>query len=204
MNRRILKEKYYLCTIETKQDITMKQIVYCMALAGMMVLTVSCGNKKQSDDIIAERIEKPKLQAPIRQSDYDKQTEVQWGGNTYRVAIHRQPNDSLPMVKDEMGQKFVDNEVTVSVTRADGTIFFERTFTKSSFNSSLDDDYRKTGILDGLVFDKANGSNLEFAGSVSHPQTDEYIPIRLVLDRMGSVTTKRDVEAVGDEEEMAD
>lgn len=182
----------------------MKHIVSCVAMVGMIALTMACGNKKQSDDIIAERIEKPKLQAPIRQSDYDKQKDVQWIGATYRVTIHRQANDSLPKVQDELGQKFIDNEVTITVSRADGSIFFERTFTKSSFSACLDDDYRKTGILDGLVFDKASGNTLEFAGSVSHPQTDEYIPIRMVLDRMGSVTTKRDVEASNDEEEVAE
>ena len=124
-----------------------------------------------------------------------------WGvSNSYKVEIHRQPCDSLPMVTDELGQKFVDNEVEVTVTRADGEVFFTRSFTKANFDACLDNDYRHTGILDGLVYDKVNGSNLEFAGSVSHPQTDEYIPVRVVLSSTGNVTIKRDVETDANED----
>ncbi len=166
------------------------------------VLLASCGGKKQSTDIIAEKMEQPKLEAPIRQAEYEKTHEVQWQGSACKVEIHRQPNDSLPMVADEIGQKFVDNEVEVMVRKADGTVAFSRSFTKASFDACLDDDYRHTGILDGLVFDRVNGGNLEFAGSVSHPQTDEYIPVRVVLSPSGSVTFKRDVE--GDEDDVTD
>jgi hypothetical protein len=46
--------------------------------------------------------------------------------------------------------------------------------------------------LEGLVFDKAEGDWLEFAASVSHPQTDEYIPLIVRLSRMGEISIKRD------------
>ena len=65
-------------------------------------------------------------------------------------------------------------------------------FTKSTFDAQLDDDYRQTGILEGLVFDKVDGNNLVFAGSVSHPQTDEYIPLVVTVSNFGNVTIKRD------------
>lgn len=175
--------------------------------ACMTTLLASCGGKKQNNDIIAEKVERPQVEAPIRQADYDKTSEVQWMGHGYKVEVHRQPNDSLPMVTDEIGQKFVDNEVAVTVRKSDGTVFFSRSFTKASFDACLDNDYRHTGILDGLVFDRVNGGNLEFAGSVCHPQTDEYIPVRAVLSPSGSVTFLRDVEGDADgeaEEETAD
>lgn len=170
------------------------------------VLLASCGEKKQHTNIITEQVERPQVEAPIRQAEYDKTHEVQWMGKGYKVEIHRQPNDSLPMVTDEIGQKFVDNEVEVTVRRADGTVFFSHAFTKASFDACLDNDYRHTGILDGLVYDKTNGSHLEFAGSVSHPQTDEYIPVRVILSPSGNVTFKRDVEGNEDDgmDEVAD
>ena len=67
-----------------------------------------------------------------------------------------------------------------------------RVFTKSTFEAQLDDDYRQTGILEGIVFDQIDGNNLVFAGSVSHPQTDEYIPLVITVSNFGDVTLKRD------------
>ena len=42
------------------------------------------------------------------------------------------------------------------------------------------------------MFDKADGDWLEFAASVCHPQTDEYIPLIVRLSRMGELTIQRD------------
>ena len=78
------------------------------------------------------------------------------------------------------------------MVRADGSVFFKKVFTKATFDAQLDDDYRQTGILEGLVFDKVDGNNLVFAGSVSHPQTDEYIPLVVTVSNFGNVTIKRD------------
>ena len=76
-------------------------------------------------------------------------------------------------------------------------------FTKTAFDSFLDDDYRNTGILEGLVFDKAEGGVLRFAASVSHPNTDEYIPILIKIDRNGNMKMERDVnlDTTSEEEE---
>ena len=109
------------------------------------------------------------------------------------------------MVKDETGQQFEDNHNTLRIIRADGSVFFGRTFTKAAFDAQLDDDYRQTGILEGIVFDQVDGNNLVFAGSVSHPQTDEYIPLVITVSNFGDVTIKRDdqmdTSAVEKEEE---
>ena len=96
------------------------------------------------------------------------------------------------MVKDELGQQFVDNRIVLKVIRADGSIFCTKTFTKSAFNACLDVDYRKTGILEGFVFDRAEGNQLFFAASVSHPQTDEYIPLVVTLSNFAEVGISRD------------
>ena len=172
----------------------MKQKVSMLLLAGMAVMLVACGGKKKSEDIIAPRIVKVQPKDPIRMQPYLDEKEVSWIGKKYFVSVSRQPSDSLPMVKDETGQKFVDNVISVKVLRVDGSQFFARTFKKSDFLSYLDDDYIKTGILEGLVFDKAEGDFLEFAASVSHPNSDEYIPLVVRLSRMGQITIQRDTQ----------
>ena len=98
------------------------------------------------------------------------------------------------MVEDETGQKFVDNVFKVTVSRSDGSIFFNRTFTKPFFAQYVNEDFRKTGILEGIVFDKADGDWLVFAASVGHPQTDEYMPLVMRLSRMGNLEVKLDTQ----------
>ena len=167
-----------------------KKIIIALIVAPLLL--ISCGKKKQHDDIIVQDTETPKPQAPIRMQDYRQTTDVQWLGKQYQIEVSRTASDSLTMVKDELGQQFVDNRIVLKVIRADGSIFCTKTFTKSAFNACLDDDYRKTGILEGFVFDRAEGNQLFFAASVSHPQTDEYIPLVVTLSNFAEVGISRD------------
>ena len=163
-----------------------------VALAFVGLITTSCGKKKQHDDIIVQETETPQPQAPIRMQDYKDIKDVQWLGKQYQVEVTRTASDSLAMVKDETGQQFVDNRIVLRVIRQDGSVFCTKTFTKSAFNGCLDDDYRQTGVLEGFVFDKAEGNQLFFAASVCHPQTDEYIPMVVTLSNFAEVGISKD------------
>ena len=173
----------------------MTKSLFMVMATGLMLSMAACSEKKKSTDIITQRVETVKPKGPERMQEYDNSSDVGWIGKKYKVSVHRQPADSLPMVKDETGQKFVDNIITVTVLRADGSQFYSHNFTKTDFLNYLDDDYSKTGILEGLVFDKAEGDFLVFAASVSHPQADdEYIPLVVKLSRMGELTIQRDTQ----------
>ena len=169
----------------------MKHIQWFVALLSV-VLMMSCGKKKESKDIIVPTIVAEQPKSPISMQPYNQQQEVKWLGRDYQVIIDRVADDSLHMVQDEAGQKFVDNRITLRVIRADGSVFFKKVFTKGDFDEQLDDDYRQTGILEGLVYDKVDGNNLVFAGSVCHPQTDEYIPLVVTVSNLGKISVKRD------------
>jgi hypothetical protein len=151
-----------------------------------------CKEKKQHNDIITKKVETPKPQGPIRMQDYTQTKDVQWLGKSYQVEVKRIADDSLKMVKDETGQQFVDNRISLRVCRADGSVFFSSSFTKAAFESHLDADYRRTGILEGFVFDKVEGNHLFFAASVCHPETDEYIPLVVTVNNMGEVGIRLD------------
>ena len=172
----------------------MMKRIQMLWLAVVAMMVIGCGGKKKSDDIIAPKAEQPKLQAPIRMQDYAQTTNIKWLDKNYQVEIRRVPDDSLRMVKDETGQKFVDNRISLRILRADGSVFFSRSFTKAAFDAYLDNDYRQTGILEGLVFDKVEGANLFFAASVCHPQTDEYIPMIVSVSSLGDIGIRRDSE----------
>ena len=180
----------------------MKQTVSMLLLAGMVIMLSACGGKKKSEDIIAPRIVKVQPKEPIRMQPYLDERKVEWIGKTYFVTVSRQPSDSLPLVKDETGQKYVDNVFRLTVSRQDGSVFFSRTFTKKAMAQYLDDDFNKTGVFEGIVFDRAEGDNLFFGASVGHPQSDEYIPLVFRLTRMGELTIKRDTQMDSTPEDM--
>lgn len=170
----------------------MKKVLIALLTVGLLTVPCSCKKEKKSDDIIATKYEVKRPKAPIRMEEKKDSKNVQWVGRSYTLEILRMPDDSLAYVQDETGQKFVDNRITLRIIRTDGSVFFQRTFVKQTFSSCLDDDYRKTGILEGLVLDKVDGSQLVFAASVCHPQTDEYIPLSIMVDNFGNVSVKRD------------
>jgi hypothetical protein len=178
-----------------KRELTRHSMLVVMITVALgTAMLTGCKQKKQTEDIIVRKTETPKPQAPIRMQDYNQVKDVEWLDRSYQVDIRRMADDSLKMVKDETGQKFVDNRIQLKVIRQDGSVFFSRTFTKADFNDYLDDDYRATGILEGLVFDRVDGYQLIFAGSVCHPQTDEYIPLVITLSNFGDVTISRDTQ----------
>ena len=104
----------------------MKQLLSVVLLAVMVVVLAACGGKKKSDDIIAPRIVKVQPKEPVRLQPYLDEKEVAWIGKKYFVSVSRQPCDSLPMVKDETGQKFIDNVFRLTVSRQDGSVFLVR------------------------------------------------------------------------------
>ena len=165
----------------------------------LLVLTViglvgifGCKEKKPSEDIITVREEIPAPSGPVRMQSFNNQRVIQWLGKEYHVEITRTADDSLRMVTDETGQKYVDNRVSLIIRRADGSVAIQKKFLKSVFEAYIDQEYKKGGVLEGLVFDKVNGQHLEFAASISLPQTDEYIPLNVKIDNFGNVTIERD------------
>ncbi len=173
----------------------MKKIWTSLVIALAVMSLAGCGEKKDSNTIIARKVVKKAPSHPIRMQDYTQTKEVDFAGGHLKCVIHRTPDDSLTMVKDENGQKYVDNVITLTVTRRDGSVFVKRTFTKKTFDDCLDDNYRKTGILEGFVFDKIDGGNLCFAASVCHPQNDdEFIPLVVKVSPAGAFTLARDTQ----------
>ena len=173
----------------------MRKLLSLLLMGAVLVGAVSaCSSKKKSEDIITTKFEKPKLQEPISLEGNSTTKAFKWAGRDYSCRIDRVADDSLPMVKDEIGQQYVDNRINVTITRADGSTFFQRCLTKRDFDAQLDDDYRQTGILEGLVFVEVDAEKIHFAASVSHPQTDEYIPLVMTVNRTGGVTILRDTQ----------
>lgn len=168
--------------------------------AVMCFVMISCGEKKPANDIIARKSEKKAPSAPARMQDYSHKETVDWLGKTYSVEIKRNVDAELPMIVDDSGSKYYDNKITVTVSRSDGSVFFDRSFSKADFSSCLTEGYMKKSALLGIVLDKAEGDNLCFAASVGSPDvlSDEYMPLVMTLSRMGNINIKKDTRLDSD------
>lgn len=163
-----------------------KAILSVMAGAAVLMLLGGCKEKKQANDetIIAIDYTPPVITAPISMDSLTESRSVVWMNRGYTVSTTRVPMPTLPMVSNDYGQKYVDNRVTVVVRRPDGSEFYNEVFTKSSFSTLLDADYKKNGLLAGIRFVKAEGQRLEFAVSIAHALLidSEEMVLKLTVD----------------------
>lgn len=137
-----------------------------------------------------------------RMKDYDLTDSVTLGSHLYVYTIHRQADDSLKVVVDENGDKFVDNYYDLTIVR-DGANFFRRRFTKLSFGSQLDESFRKNGILDGFRYMSAKEGKLTFGVCVSYPESDMSEPFLLTVGPDGSFTLEPDMAPDIEEEDTS-
>ena len=174
----------------------MKQRASILTAILAAFLLMGCKEKKTTNVIIAPKpvVEKP--QGPQRMGETNQRETVKWLGKNYTVEVKRAAADSLPKVKDESGKEYFDNLIRVKVTREDGSEFFNRVFSKKSFDDYLDENTRKNGALLGIVLVEPQGDNLVFGASVGSPDalSDEYIPLVLTISRMGDVGIKKDTQ----------
>ncbi len=165
--------------------------IFTVIIIGTMAMTLqSCKEKeKKSNIIIAKKPEAQVARPTQHMSEYTDSRQTDWVGSTYTVEVKRISDTSLPVVEQEDHTKYYDNKISVRVIRKDGSVFFQREFTKSDFKPYLDQNTLKHGVLLGVVFDKAEGDNLLFGGSVGSPDvtSDEYVPFTVKLSRMGNV-----------------
>ena len=104
-----------------------------------------------------------------------------------KVQVFRTPDETLPRVKDEAGNEYVDNRVNLRII-SQGKTLVERSLTKASFASVVDQRFLQHAIFEGLVYDTVTSRGVVFAASVSYPQSDLYVPIRLTFTAGGHVS----------------
>lgn len=129
----------------------------------------------------------------VRMQPWNDNDTAKMNGKVYTYAIQRVATDSLMKVKNDAGEVFVDNIITLRVSRGSEKVF-SKTFTKESFSTIVDQQFMKRAILEGLVFDKVTPQGLRFIVSVSYPQTDMYIPVALTIAADGKMSMAKNNE----------
>ena len=170
----------------------MKKHLLALVTMSVAICLASCGGKKEKTDIIARKPIVVRAKETRAKGDHRESRKVQWIGASYTVDTEFKADKSLPLISDGE-QKYYDNRATVKILRKDGTVFFNRTFSKADFINQIDASY-KDGALLGVVYDKCDGDNMYFAASVGSPDksSDEYVPLVVKISRFGDVSIKKD------------
>ncbi len=175
----------------------MKATRVMMAASIVAAMTLSCKKKKETSTIIIPKQEVVKPSDTIAWMERsESKKELPWLNANYVIKVVRERVDSLPLAKDEIGNRYYDNSIFISITKADGSTFFEKKLTKKSFYEFLDDDMKKNGALLGFVYDGIDNNKLRFAGSVGSPdvQSDSYVPLVMLVDSEGHMSIQRDTD----------
>ena len=166
---------------------------FALILLISVVAFSSCKKKEQTDDIIVEKvIEKPQ-EGPESMGNDEQSGSITWiKGAEYSYTIKRVSDSESPLVTNHE-KEYRDNSITLVVRRADGSVFFEKTFSKANFAPVLPKDFKENGVLLGMNFDKAEGNNLSFVVSVGSPDetNEEFYYVRMLLDNLGSTRAER-------------
>ena len=175
----------------------MKHIYGIAVACGLLVS--SCGGKKtatveeeQQRVLQIDSVDAASGVQRMKVSQYNEDVTI--GGRAYHIAITREPDDAAPTVKSEVGT-YVDNKVTLRISRADGSEWVNRTVRKSDFAAIMGDSYTRHFILEGLVYDEERTQNENrpvFATSISVPMTDLYIPFIARVNASGQLEIVRD------------
>ena len=174
----------YLCSQMKAKTITF--LVISVALSAGIT---SCKEKAKSDDIYIAKYVPEGPKDPIRMGVDQRRNEVEWMGKPFSVIIKRESSDSLPMLKDETGQKYYDNRVTLTVLRSDSSVFMKKSFTKESFASYVDTDFKQEGIFENIVYHGVEDQKLKFGAVITRPGSeDEFVPLDMYIDSEGGLS----------------
>lgn len=176
----------------------MKNFMPLMALMMAAGLFVACGKKKTHtvDNIIVPPKEVNVPDTTIHKMNVTQGVDsIKWLGTSYCVNVKRTTSDSLTYIIDNTGKRYRNNSIEVKITRKDGSVFFEKKFTKNAFESFLENEYFQHSVLLGMVYNGTEKDEIRFLGSVGSPDdlAEEFVPFNVFVSKMGEVRIEKAV-----------
>lgn len=172
----------------------MRKLIYFGIGLLVCLLSTACSSssKREGSKLTEMSAEKSASSLPERMQTSNVTERFTLKGNNYQSTVVRTPDESLPMVTNAEGDKFVDNRITLRIT-TQGRTLVDRVFTKQDFSSLLHARFLKYAILEGLVFDQVTETGMiRYAASVAYPQSDLYVPIRITVTPAGQLSIERE------------
>ena len=157
----------------------MRNVFYFWICIAIWLLS-ACSSQKKEDRGDIQVLMKDSVDANglQRMQVSDSKTSFTYKGKEYQSSVVRRPDDSLPVVINEQGDKFVDNSITLRITSG-GKSIVDKVFTKESFASLV-------------VYDKTTPQGIVYAASVCYPQSDLYIPLSITVSADGKISLAKE------------
>lgn len=182
---------YYFVRSTTKKQNDEEYSLYLVCASVIFFTACSSQDKNKKDGTQVLMQDSTEIAGPQRMQVSDVKTSFTYKGKEYQSSVVRRPDESLPIVKNEQGEKFVDNRITLRIT-CGGKQVVDKVFTKDNFASLVDAKFMKYSILEGLVYDKTTPQGIIYAASVCYPQSDLYVPIRLTITADGKISMAKE------------
>ena len=169
----------------------MRILIYLLLLP-LMVVVVACGGKKGVSDkeSVLATMDSVDAHGLQRMQTSKSEADFKFKGKDYHSIVSRTPDESLPHIKNEMGDTYVDNKIVLRITRG-GENVLNKTFTKNDFSSVVDANFLSKSVLEGIVYDKTTPEGIVYAASVCYPQTDLYVPLSITVSADGKMSIKK-------------
>ena len=167
---------------------------YYIALLVTVIAAASCQHSKveqQASSLDSIQAQTKVSNGVIHIPGITRTDTIKVGSRTYQYTFHREAQDSLGIVEDDMGTRYADNFYQLTILR-DGGNFFKRRFTKADFRSLLGADFRQNGIFDGFRYSHSDDGKLFFSACISYPESDMSAPFFVVIGPDGSYTVQQD------------
>lgn len=158
-------------------------------------LFISCEQKEkiQKYIIVKEDTQTERKVDIVSSDEFNIDDVIEWNGRSYSYNLKKSVDKDLPIVKNNDGQKFYDNQIEINIKSDDGSTFYSHTFKKSSFEQYLPDSFIENGIMEGLAYDKIDESGrIKFIACIAYPQTDEYMLFSVLISKDKSITIGKD------------
>lgn len=179
-----------------------------LIFAFLISVFFSCNSDNKDKNNVKEEIQKEEAAKNTINSmqEFTISDTLNVNGKTYNYEIKREVCDSLGVTTTMNGRKYKNNTISLKITRkADNSVFFSKTFKKTSFSQIVPDDFMEKTVLLGIQFnyDRLDDhSAFFFAASVGDPEDDELlIPMYMNIDTSGNMTLEKanliDVDSQG-------
>ena len=185
----------------------MRKFFAVLAVAFCVGMIVSCNEEKKTtvnNILVPPREEKVPDTIIHQMNEIEASDTAHWLGSVYQIDTRRYSSDSLSFITDNNGKRVRNNIIHVVIKRNDGSVFFDKKFSKSAFESYLDKEYLDRNVLLGLVY---NGSDkdIELLGSVGNPDilTEEFVPFNVHINKTGEVSIEKAILKVPENNDSA-
>lgn len=166
-----------------------KNTIYLLAVCALCLAACDSNTQKEEQTVAAPVEVRKAVKPQMQQSVVAQGAEL--NGKQYQFHISRKPDTGLPEVKMKNGSSFVDNSIELLIKQGDAQVF-HRTFTKKDFSEVVSARFMERAILEGLVYDRIEKGKFLFAASVCVPNTDLYIPARVLISPQGNIAIEKE------------